>query len=116
MLRDSLTGGHLCWKLTDTEGLLGFMVVMPVMDQLELLNIAISPLQQGNGLGKRLMKHLLQYADDNQLSSIFLEVRSSNQAALCLYENLGFEQIGFRENYYHYADGREDALVMQLSR
>ena len=46
---------------------------------------------------------------------MILEVRRFNYAAIFLYESLNFEQIGLRKNYYPTRDGREDAIVMEMS-
>ncbi|MCR2392783.1 ribosomal-protein-alanine N-acetyltransferase, partial [Salmonella enterica] len=45
---------------------------------------------------------------------LWLEVRASNQAAIALYEDLGFNEVTVRRNYYPSAHGREDAIVMAL--
>ena len=42
----------------------------------------------------------------------FLEVRASNQAAIRLYEQQGFNEMGRRRNYYPAVNGREDAILM----
>ena len=50
----------------------------------------------------------------SQANALFLEVRAGNVAAIQLYENLGFNQVGERPNYYATPWGREDALVYAL--
>jgi ribosomal-protein-alanine N-acetyltransferase len=45
-------------------------------------------------------------------TSLLLEVRADNAAAIALYFAHGFEQIGVRRRYYH--PGDVDALVMRL--
>jgi len=64
------------------------------------------------GLGKRLVRRLLQMARWAQAREIFLEVRTSNPVAYRLYQRLGFREIGRRKDYYPTHGGREDALVM----
>ncbi|MNR57792.1 ribosomal-protein-alanine N-acetyltransferase [compost metagenome] len=46
--------------------------------------------------------------------TLWLEVRASNRAAIALYEDLGFNEVTVRRNYYPSANGREDAIVMAL--
>ncbi|MCU7808799.1 MAG: GNAT family N-acetyltransferase, partial [Candidatus Thiodiazotropha sp. (ex Semelilucina semeliformis)] len=65
--------------------------------------------------GNKLIQRLLKVARQHGAETAFLEVRSSNLAALKLYEDLGFVEIGQRKNYYPAADrAREDAVVMSL--
>jgi [ribosomal protein S18]-alanine N-acetyltransferase len=115
MLKDSLCGSHLCWKLSINNQVLAYLIVMKSSDELELLNIAVAPSAQGQGIGKRLIEHLILFLSNNQFKSIFLEVRMSNIEATQLYQSAGFKQVGTRKNYYPHEKGREDALVMQFS-
>ena len=52
------------------------------------------------GIGRALMETLLQFAEENHLRLVTLEVRASNAGAIALYEQLGFVQVGFRPGYY----------------
>jgi ribosomal-protein-alanine N-acetyltransferase len=63
---------------------------------------------QGHGIGRRMMTELLQYASGG---TVFLEVRTDNQAAVRLYESLGFVNVGLRRRYYR-ASGA-DAYTMR---
>ncbi|TQV82917.1 ribosomal protein S18-alanine N-acetyltransferase [Aliikangiella coralliicola] len=115
MLAESLNGEHRCWVLKHKKQVIGHLIVLPVFDQVELLDIAVCPQQQGMGLGRLLMEHLIQFVKDNHIVSIFLEVRQSNKTAMKLYQNFDFEEIGVRKNYYPCKQGREDAVVMQFT-
>ncbi|MCV6605478.1 MAG: ribosomal protein S18-alanine N-acetyltransferase, partial [Porticoccaceae bacterium] len=77
----------------------------------EILNIAVARERQGKGLGRCLLDHCLQQAE-KKARMIFLEVRASNFAAIHLYLDSGFNQIGERRDYYRTARGSEDALMM----
>lgn len=116
MLKDSLLGNHLCFKLISQKKLCGYMIIMQVEDQLELLNIAISPLMQRKGLGSLLLENLLNYANQNQIESVFLEVRCTNLSAIALYRKFNFNQVGIRKNYYFIDNQSEDALIMAWHR
>ncbi|QSX36339.1 ribosomal protein S18-alanine N-acetyltransferase [Shewanella sedimentimangrovi] len=98
----------------DTEGLLGFAIVQQIVDEVSLLDICVLPSHQGQGIGARLLDTLIADAQDNQASVIMLEVRSGNQTALELYQRHGFVETGRRKGYYPAADGREDAVLMNL--
>lgn len=90
----------------------GFCILQPVLDEANLLLMAIHPNQQGKGLGYRLLDESIALLK-NQAVQIFLEVRESNQAAIALYEKSGFHQIDLRKNYYPCPNGgREHAIIM----
>lgn len=90
----------------------GFCILQPVLDEANLLLMAIHPNQQGKGLGYRLLDESIALLK-NQPVQIFLEVRESNQAAIALYEKSGFHQIDLRKNYYPSPNGgREHAIIM----
>lgn len=112
---DSLQAGHWAWVLRQNGELLGFVVLMGVLDEVHLLNIAIAPAHQGNGLGARLLRHVMAWSSRQGMASMYLEVRPSNIRAEALYRHLGFKEIGRRKAYYPSLDGREDALVFSRS-
>ena len=90
----------------------GFCILQPVLDEANLLLMAIHTSQQGKGLGYQLLESSIALLKNNPLQ-IFLEVRESNQAAIALYEKSGFHQIDLRKNYYPKPDGaRQHANIM----
>ena len=113
--RDSLAAGDRAWLWRQDGALLGYAVVNQVLDEVQLLNISILPAWQGHGLGRRLLEYLCADARRHRASRMFLEVRPSNQPALALYERFGFRPIGRRKGYYPAPEGREDAIVMELT-
>lgn len=93
----------------------GFCILQPVLDEANLLLMAIHPQQQGKGLGYQLLDQSMALLKNNPLQ-IFLEVRESNLSAIALYEKSGFHQIDMRRNYYPKADGgKEHAIIMVKS-
>ena len=108
---DSLQSGYSVWVLSIGGELIGFSVVMSVIDEAHLLNIGVSPNYQGQGYGARLLRHAMNCAQLGGASKLFLEVRPSNERAVDLYRNFGFRQIGIRKGYYPAVSGREDALI-----
>lgn len=93
----------------------GFCILQPVLDEANLLLMAVHPRFQGQGFGFRLLDESIQLLKNNPLQ-IFLEVRETNQPAIGLYEKLGFHQIDLRKNYYPNIDGtREHAIIMVKS-
>ncbi|WP_180170501.1 ribosomal protein S18-alanine N-acetyltransferase [Acinetobacter sp. YH12027] len=90
----------------------GFCILQPVLDEANLLLMAIDPGQQGKGLGFQLLDESIALLKNNPIQ-IFLEVREGNKPAIRLYEKADFHQIDLRKNYYPNADGtREHAIIM----
>jgi len=108
---------HQCWVIcgagADNNQPIGYIVRATVVDQTEILNIAIDPEYQGQRLGSQLLRHTLQSLPDS-IESVLLEVRVSNFPALRLYFNYGFTEVGRRRDYYRTEFGREDAILMTL--
>lgn len=73
-------------------------------------NIAVRPSHRRQGVGLAIMKALVDRARSMGGAFISLEVRPSNEAALSLYRQLGFEPVGLRKNFYE--KPREDALIL----
>ena len=111
---ESLNHYH-CTVLEQAGQVIGFCILQPVLDEANLLLMAIAPDYQGQGLGYQLLDASIQQLA-NQPVQIFLEVRESNAAAIALYEKGGFHQIDLRKNYYPNPDGsREHAIIMVKS-
>ena len=120
---DSLNSGYSAWVLEENtksnEGLIGYALMMLVMDEVHLLNLSIAKHRQKQGLGRYLLEHMISHAKQYKAANMFLEVRPSNVSAIALYENMGFNEMALRRGYYP-ADptisktGREDAVLMGL--
>lgn len=108
---DSLAAGHSVWVCRLGGDLIGFSVIMCVLDEAHLLNIGVCRRYQGQGYGARLLRHVMDGAKRHGASKLFLEVRPSNERAVELYRHFGFNEIGRRRAYYPAASGREDALI-----
>lgn len=89
----------------------GYVLVMTVLEEAEVLNIAVDPASRGASLGGRLLDAGIAEARNRGAHEIFLEVRESNEAALALYRSRGFEAIARRNKYYR--TPVEDALVLR---
>jgi len=113
---DSLNSQYQAWVLRDRDGaLLGYFLLMAIVDEAHLLNVAVAAERQGQGLGHLLLNQAVACARGLGMESVLLEVRPSNTRALHIYERYGFQQIGRRKGYYPAADQqREDAIVMRF--
>lgn len=113
---DSLSSNYEAWVLRDRDGdLLGYFLLMAIVDEAHLLNVAVSAEKQGQGLGRFLLNQAVACSRGLGMESVLLEVRPSNTRALEIYERYGFKQIGRRKGYYPASGGqREDAIVMRF--
>lgn len=92
------------------EKIVGYAGISTVLDEGHVMNIAVAKDQRGTGIGKKLVKTLIDKGHALGLIGLTLEVRASNTAAINLYESFGFVSVGERKNYYHYPS--EDAIIM----
>lgn len=100
----------------DADGkMVAFAITQVVLDEASLFNIAVDPDFQRRGYGCQLLQHLIDELIKRNVLTLWLEVRASNLPAIALYEQLGFNQVSRRPNYYPTASGREDAILMALT-
>ena len=112
LINDLSSRGAMHYGVFSGERLLGYFYAQNIVGEVTLLNIAIDPREQGKGLGRELMAHLLTICEQAQAESLWLEVRESNQHAFNLYESVGLNEVDRRRNYYPTKDGKEDAIIM----
>jgi len=106
---------YLNYRL-DVDGVMAaFAVTQVVLDEATLFNIAVDPAFQRRGLGRQLLEHIITELTQREVLTLWLEVRASNLGAIALYEQLEFNEVSVRRNYYPTAEGREDALIMALT-
>lgn len=108
---DSLAQGHVAEVCRIGDELIGFSVVMAVLDEAHLLDIGVARACQGQGLGARLLQRAIERARSDGATRMLLEVRAANETAIGFYRRFGFAQIGLRRGYYPATIGREDALA-----
>lgn len=113
---DSLSQGYHAWVLrAQDRELMGYFLVMGIVDEAHLLNVAVSRPWQGRGVGRLLVNQAVALSRGLGMESILLEVRPSNGRALEIYQRYGFAEIGRRKGYYPSANAtREDAIVMRF--
>ena len=86
-----------------------------VLDEASILNVAVLPRWQGQGKARLLLQATLDLLSQQGAKRCLLEVRDSNAVASGLYQSMGFQVDGRRQNYYPTQSGREDALLMSKS-
>ncbi len=100
------------WLVEEREGVVvGYVGSQSVPPEADVMNVAVSPAYRRQGIGRALMEALISELSARGMESLTLEVRASNEAAIALYEALGFLQVGRRPNYYQ--DPKEDALILR---
>ncbi|MDQ1155021.1 ribosomal protein S18-alanine N-acetyltransferase [Brevundimonas sp. SORGH_AS_0993] len=93
----------------------GFILIRLVLDEAEILTLAVRPAARRAGLGGRLVGQGAVQAAQGGARRLFLEVAEDNAAARALYARAGFRSLGRRKAYYAAPDGgRIDALVLGL--
>lgn len=98
-------------KQTDKGEIVGFAGIMLIVDEAELLNIAVRKDYQGQGIGQLLLKKVIEEGQARGAGRMLLEVRRSNISAIKLYYKNLFSVLGERENYY--SNPTEDAIILE---
>lgn len=113
MFSSSMTVGNVRFFTAEEEGtVVGYLLLMEIAPEAEILNLAVDPDRRREGIGDRLMAAAIGYAQDREIETLFLEVRESNLAAQSLYRKVGFMDLGRRKRYYR--NPTEDAIMMIL--
>jgi ribosomal-protein-alanine N-acetyltransferase len=99
----------ICLAALMEERLVGYLVCSRYDTIWHLMNVAVDDRLRRQGIATTLLEHLFELADKPS-EQYTLEVRTSNEDAIRLYERFGFRTAGRRRAYYH--DNREDALIM----
>jgi len=89
----------------------GYVGSQSVLDSADMMNIAVHPEYRNRGIACALVSELIALLKNQNVISLMLEVRVSNESAINLYKKLGFEIVGKRPRYYH--NPREDAYIMR---
>jgi len=113
--KDSINSGYMCLIMEQGQQLIGYAVLMMVLDEAHLLNISVAQSHQGQGWGRYLLLQMMEIGREKGGLNMFLEVRPSNHSALGLYESMGFNEMGIRPGYYPAHNGREDAVLMGMA-
>ena len=95
----------------DDQQVVGYVGSQTVMDESDMMNIAVSSQYRRMGIAQKLVERLVALLREKDVNSLTLEVRASNEPAKALYSKLGFNQVGRRPNYYR--NPKEDALILR---
>jgi [ribosomal protein S18]-alanine N-acetyltransferase len=98
------------WVGEEESSVLGFLVARRVVDEIEILNFAVSPEVRRRGMGAMLLREAVRWGTEFGAVQAILEVRASNSAALSFSERHNFRVVGRRARYYN--EPVEDALLL----
>jgi [ribosomal protein S18]-alanine N-acetyltransferase len=90
--------------------LVGYVIVSRYVDAWHVMNLVVDDGRRRLGIATALLGEVFERTRDEGRRGFTLEVRSSNDAAVRLYESMGFRAQGVRRGYY--TDNREDAVIM----
>ena len=114
MIRELLDGGGVSGFIAERAGrATGFILGREVLDEAEILNLAVARANRRCGEGTSLTRRMVESFAGRGVRRVFLEVRESNVGAVAFYERLGFRKVGRREGYY--SSPGEAALILEHS-
>ena len=96
------------WIFEAKNYIIGFLIEQRCLDEISILNVAVDKKYQNNGYGRKILSQYLSILPNNSI--VFLEVNINNLIARKIYEDLNFEKVESRKNYYN---NSEDALIMR---
>ena len=111
-ISSELTNPLSCWLVAlDGDRVAGYVGSQTVLDESDMMNIAVDPQYRRQGIAQALVEELVKCLARKGSRCLTLEVRASNAGAIALYGKLGFVQVGLRKNYYR--NPREDAMILR---
>ena len=101
---------NFCVILLNSGELASYCTVTTVLDEAQIINVATDERFKRLGMAEKVLKAVIEECKNRKIVTISLEVRESNEPAIALYQKLGFEVMGKRNNFY--TNPTENAFVM----
>ena len=111
ILKDELTSEtsqFVCAKYENK--IVGFAGIKMVLDEADIMNIAVKKDYRRQGIATLLLNHILNICKEKDIQTVNLEVNEENFSAISLYQKFGFKECGRRKQYY---DNKYDAILMK---
>jgi ribosomal-protein-alanine N-acetyltransferase len=112
IFRDCLLAGYASVVLEYRGDVIAYAIMSIAAGEAHLLNLCVARNCRRTGHARRLLEVVIDRAIQAGAERMHLEVRPSNEAALALYANYGFERVGLRKHYYRASAGSEDAVLL----
>lgn len=112
IFQDCLRVGYSCWVLDAAGTVQAYAVMSMAAGECHIMNLSVDPSAQGRGVGRSMLRWMVEIACERRVDTMLLEARPSNTAALKLYQSEGFNEVGTRKAYYPTKWGREDAVIL----
>ena len=110
ILKDELSNANSYYLVAKLDNeILGFAGIKYVLNDADIMNIVVKKSKRKSGIGSLLLKNIIELCKKLNVSTLFLEVNEKNLPAILLYKKFGFEEVGFRKNYYK----ENNAIVMK---
>ena len=110
ILKDELSNANSYYLVAKSDNeILGFAGIKYVLNDADIMNIVVKKSKRKSGIGSLLLKNIIELCKKLNVSTLFLEVNEKNLPAISLYKKFGFEEVGFRKNYYK----ENNAIVMK---
>ena len=110
ILKDELSNANSYYLVAKLDNeILGFAGIKYVLNDADIMNIVVKKSKRKSGIGSLLLKNIIELCKKLNISTLFLEVNEKNLPAISLYKKFGFEEVGFRKNYYK----ENNAIVMK---
>ena len=93
----------------ENNNIVGFAGILIILDEANITNIVTRKTYRNKGIGKLLLKKLIEFSRNLNLKSMTLEVNEQNIPAINLYKSFGFENAGLRKKYYN---NEQNAIIM----
>ncbi len=97
------------------EAPIGFIVFRLIAPECEIISLVVDQAQRKHGVGTALMNQAVRKAQSGGVRDMYLDVAIDNQAALALYEGMGFQRYGLRPRYYRRGNDKVDAYMLRKS-
>ena len=110
ILKDELSNANSYYLVAKLDNeILGFAGIKYVLNDADIMNIVVKKSKRKSGIGSLLLKNIIELCKKLNVYTLFLEVNEKNLPAISLYKKFGFEEVGFRKNYYK----ENNAIVMK---
>ena len=111
--KEAASKPHYLYRVAETDGEIAAVAGLIIsFDDAELVNVSVKSDHRRRGIAVTLLTELFRAGRERGVKDFLLEVRSSNEAAIALYEKLGFVREGISPGFYR--DPKEDALLYHL--